>query len=117
MNNITLYERDLCLYDIEEQIVSRRQLILEKTKEIKKKEKLNHFLQDVASDYKKYYDYIIQERQQQYDSMKTLQVYLDDLMKTEKLASYELKQAKRDQKELLKEMDKIKLELDKLINL
>ena len=117
MNTITLSERDLFLYDIEDQIMARRQLILEKTKEIKKKEKVNHFLQDVVNDYKKYYDYIIQERQQQYNSMKTLQVYLDDLMKTEKLANYELKQAKRDQKDLLKEMDKIKEELDKLINL
>jgi len=117
MNTITLSDRDLFLYDIEEQIVVRRQLIIEKNKEIKKKEKVNHFLQDVANNYKKYYDYIIEERQQQYNSMKTLQSYLDDLMKTDKLANYELKQAKQDQKELLKEMDKIKLELDRLISL
>ena len=116
MNTITLSERDLILYDIEDQIVARRQLILEKVKEVKKKEKANHFLQDVATDYRKYYDYIMQERQQQYHSMKTLQLYLDDLIKTEKLATHELKQAKRDQQELLREMDKIKVELDKLVH-
>ena len=116
MNTITLSERDLFLYDIQDQIVARRQLILQKTKEIKKKGKCNIFLEDVANDYKKYHEYILNERQQQYNSMKTLQAYLDDLIKTDKLADYELKQAKRDHKEILHELDKIKIELDKVIH-
>ena len=116
MNTISLSERDLLLYDIEEQIVARRQLILDKSKKIKKNETINIFLRDVANDYKKYSDYIINEKQQQYNSMKILQSYLDDLIKTDKLAEFELKNARRDQRELLDEMDKIKMELDKLIN-
>ena len=97
------------------QIIATRQLIMNKTKKIQTNAKVNDFLQEVADDYRKYSDYIINEKQQQYNSMKLLQSYLDDLIQTNKLADFELKNAKQDQKELLNEMDKIKLELDKLI--
>ena len=115
-NQLSLSERDLYLVQIEEQIKERRNLILQKTKAIEKKQKVNHFLEGVANDYKKYYEYIVNEKQKQYEYMQLLQTYLDDLMKTEKLAHHELKHAKRDQREILREMDTIKSELDKFVS-
>lgn len=112
---LSLSVRDLYLFDIEDQINSRRQLILDKGKALHKKQKVNKFLEDVKNDYKKYYDYIITEKQQQYNSMQTIQSYLEDLIKTEKIANHEMKTAKYDQKQILTEMDKIKIELDKLL--
>jgi len=115
-NQLSLSERDLYLRDIDEQIIARRNFILEKTKAIEKKKKVNHFLEDVANDYKKYYEYIVNEKQQQYNFMLQLQQYLDDLTKTQQMADHELKNAKRDQRELLHEMDKIKAELEKYVS-
>ena len=47
--------------------------------------------------------------------MMLLKNYLDDLIKAEKIANNELIQMKRDQNHILHEMDKIKIELNKLI--
>ena len=61
----------------------------------------------------KYYQYIKNEKLQQYKYLEQLQKYLDDLTKTQQLANHEFKHAKRDQIEILQEMGKIKKELDK----
>lgn len=110
-----LVKKDLYLYEIDDQIKLRRNLILEKNKSLNKKKKTNHFLEEVKNDYQKYYQYIIHEKQQQYDSMKILQVYLEDLIKMDKINNIELKNAKYEQKQILDEMDKIKMELDQII--
>ena len=115
MNNIQLVDKDLRLYDIEEQINARRKLILDKNKTIQNKKKQNHFLNEVKQDYETFYKYIVNEKQQQYQSMELLNKYLDDLKKTNQLAEDELTVLKYDQKDILSEMDKIKLELNKLI--
>ena len=112
---MTLAERDLYLYNIEDQINARRIFILDKGKTIEKKKKVNRFLEEVKNDYQKYYQYIINEKQQQYKSMKVLQNYLDDLIKTEKITNNEISNVKHDQKEILSEMDKIKTDLNKFI--
>ena len=109
-----LVEKDLYLFEIEDQIKMRRNLILEKNKALNKKKKVNHFLEDVKNDYQKYHDYIIHEKRQQYDSMKLLQTYLEDLIKTDKMTNADFKNAKYEQKQILNEMDKIKMELDNL---
>jgi hypothetical protein len=116
MDKLSLAERDKLLNMIEDQIEMRRKLILDKSRKIEKKKRVNHFLEDVKSDYEKYYHYIVQEKQQQYNSMMIIKNYLDDLIKTEKLANNELNNIKYDQSNILIEMDKIKTELNKLIN-
>ena len=112
-----LVKKDLYLYEIEDQIKLRRNLILEKNKALIKKKKTNHFLEEVKNDYQKYHEYIIHEKQQQYDSMKLLQSYLEDLIKTDKITKMELKTAKYEQKQILDELDKIKMELDQIITI
>jgi len=109
-----LSKRDLYLNQIENEINARRDFILKKGQALEKNRKANEFLEGVKNDYRKYYDYIIREKRQQYESMKILQQYLDDLTKTEKLADHEMNNLKYDQSELLLEMDKIKTELDKI---
>jgi len=48
--------------------------------------------------------------------MNILNEYIDDLAHTDKLVNTQLKTAKRDQREILNEIHKIKGELDKLIS-
>ena len=109
-----LIKRDLYLYEIEDQIKLRRNLILDKNKALNKKKKGNHFLQEVKEDYQKYYDYLIHEKKREYESMKLLQSYLEELIQTQKMTNMDFKNAKYEQKQILNEMDKIKMELDNL---
>lgn len=114
--NMPLAERDIYLLQIDQEIKNRKQLLIKKKKELEKKEKVNNFLEEVKKDYANYYNYILNEKQNQYKSLMLLKEYMDDLMQTNKLVDNELRTAKHDQKDILREIDNVKNELDSIIN-
>lgn len=113
--NLPLAERDLKLLQIEAEIMNKKKLLVKKKKDLDKKHKLNHYLSDVKNDYSKYYDYILNEKQQQHNALKLLKEYINDLIKTENLVDDQIRTAKHDQKDIINEIDKVKAELDELI--
>lgn len=113
--SLPLAERDLYLLQIEKEIKHKKGMLIKKKKELNKKHKLNHYLSDIKEDYNKYYDYIVGEKQQQYNALLLLKEYMSDLMKTEQLVDEQLRTAKHDQKDIIKEIEKVKVELDELI--
>lgn len=112
---LTLAERDLHLLQIEAEIKNKKKLLVKKKKDLDKKIKLNEYLSGVKSDYSKYYDYILNEKQQQYNALNLLKEYISDLIKTEHMVDEQLRTAKYDQKEIVQEIDRVKDELDELI--
>ena len=112
---ITVADRDLYLIQIKEELENKKRLLLRKKKEMEKKEKMNQYLGDVRNDYNKYYDYILNEKQQQFNALNLLKDYMGELVKTENLLDNQLRTAKHDQQDILKEIAKIKSELDQLM--
>lgn len=112
---IPLAQRDLQLIQIEQEIKNKKNLLIKKKKDLDKKQNLNNYLDSVKEDYSKYYQFIVQEKQQQYDSLMLLKEYMIDLIKTEHLVDDQLRTAKHDQKDILGEIDKVKAELDELV--
>ena len=110
-----LSERDLQLKQIEREIIGKKNLLVKKKKELDKKQLLNDYLDEVKDDYIKYYDYIVGEKQKQYNALVLLKEYMDDLIKTEKLVDDQLRVAKHDQKDIIKEIANVKVELDELV--
>jgi len=113
--SLPLAERDLHLLQIEKEILNKKKLLVKKKKDLDRKHKLNHYLFGVKNDYSKYYDYILNEKQQQHNALNLLKEYINDLIKTEHLVDEQLRTAKHDQKDIINEIDKIKAELDELI--
>ena len=113
---ISLAQRDLQFIQISEEIKNKKRLLLKKNKELAKKEEINEYLSSVRSDYVKYNNYILQEKQKQYDALLLINEYMSDLVKTEKLVDSQLRTAKHDQKDILGEIEKVKAELDELIS-
>jgi hypothetical protein len=113
--SLPLAERDLQLIQIEKEIKNKKKLLIKKRKDLDKKHKLNNYLDGVKQDYDKYYTYIFNEKQQQYDALMLLKEYMNDLINTEKLVDDQLRTAKHDQKDILREIDNVKNELDDLI--
>ena len=113
--SLPLAERDLHLLQIEQEIRNKKKLLVKKKKDLDKKYKLNHYLSEVKDDYSKYYDYILNEKQQQRDALMLLKEYVNDLIKTEHLVDDQLRTAKHDQKDIINEIDKVKAELDELV--
>ncbi len=108
-------KRDIHIFKIEDAIKYKRDLLVSKKKDLEKKSEINEYLSNVKNDYGKYYNYILNEKQQQYNSMLLLKDYLADIMATEQLVDNQLRTAKHDQKDILSEIDKLKQEIDELI--
>jgi hypothetical protein len=112
--NVSLGERDLCLLKIQNEIENKKQLLIKKKKDLDNKCKTNKYLREVKKDYAKYYDHIINEKQQQQNAFTQIKKYIDDLIETEQLINYQSIVAKYDQKQILNEIDKIQNELNKI---
>ena len=89
--SLPLADRDLYLIQIEEEIRNKKKLLVKKKKDLDKKYKLNQYLSEVKNDYSKYYDYILNEKQQQHNALILLKEYIEELMKTENLVEYQLR--------------------------
>lgn len=110
-----LATRDLKLIQITEEIQNKKNLILKKKKELEKKKSVNTYLEIVSNDYNNYYDYILKQKQNEFKAMNLLNEYVSDLVNTDKLVDNQLRLAKHDQKEILKEINKIQGELNNII--
>jgi hypothetical protein len=108
-------DKDKQINILESEIKKRKELLLLKTKELEHDNTNNKHLEGVAKEYKNYYDTVIKEKKQQYDSMMLLKEYLDDLIKNDKITSRQIQDAKREQREIVLEMEKITQELKKII--
>ena len=112
---MSLANRDLCISQIETQIESKKKLLLEKQKILKKSIKQNDLLTHVKNDYIKYYQFIIQQKIQQMKAMEILNEYLHKLTVSGNLSSNNIKDAKREQQNIMNEIQSIQYSLDNLI--
>jgi hypothetical protein len=113
---INLADRDNYLTQIENQIQSKRNLLLEKRKTLESVVGENRFLEGVKNDYQKYHNYIIKQNQDQMRAMNILNQYLGDIMVSGKLTEKDINNTRQEQNDIIKEMDKIKSSLDEIIN-
>ena len=113
---INLADRDNYLTQIENQIQAKRNLLLEKRKTLESTVGQNQFLEGVKNDYQRYHSYIIKQNQDQMRAMNILNQYLGDIMVSGKLTEKDINNTRNEQNNILKEMDKIKSNLDEIIN-
>ena len=111
-----LEEGDSKLAHIEKVIESKRKFLLEKQQNFKELIKTNHYLSEVKDDYQRYYDYIVQEKQNQIKALNILDTYISDLARSGELTKQNINDTKYEQKRILNEIENIKNNLDMLIN-
>ena len=115
-DNLDLATRDQYLVKIQEQIVAKRQMLLNKQKSLKQTMKQNDFLRVVHEDYSKYYDYIVKQKEAQIYSMDMIKQYLNDIIVSGNLTKEDIEKAKLDQKNILREINHVKSNLDEVMN-
>jgi len=111
-----LEEGDSKLEHIEKVIESKRRFLLEKRKNFNELTKTNHYLNEVKDDYQRYYDYIVQEKQNQIKALSILDTYISDLARSGELTKQNINDTKYEQKRILNEIENIKNNLNTLIN-
>ena len=112
MYKLTLAERDLYLVHIDTLMDEKRKMLLEKQKTLQQTAKENEYLEMVRNDYRKYYNHIVKQKEDQINAMNYLKQYIDEIMVNGKLTDVDLENAKMEQDELIQEMDNIKSKLD-----
>lgn len=100
---------------IDEQIEQKKLILFNKHQFLTQTVKENEYLKLVQSDYQKYRDFILKNKQMQIDSMKLIQKYLDKLIVEGGLTDEDIEKAKKDQDNVLTELNGIRDELNKLI--
>ena len=107
--------RDKRINHLETEIKKRKEFLLLKSKELEQNVNNNKYLEGVYKDYKNYYDTVVKEKQQQYDAMMLLKEYLDDIIVKNKMTTNQIRDAKRENREIVLEMEKITHELKNII--
>lgn len=111
-----LEESDIKLEHIEKVIETKRRFLLDKQKSFKELAKTNHYLNEVKDDYQRYYNYIVEEKQNQIKALNILDTYIRDLARSGELTKQNINDTKYEQKRILNEIENIKINLDSLIN-
>ena len=109
--------KDDQFYQLQLIIDSKRQSLLDKQKNLKILSTQNHFLHDIRDDYSKYYNYIVQQKQEQVSALSLLDKYIKDLTHSGSLSKQNIEDAKYEQKKILKEMNAIKKNIDSIVGI
>lgn len=107
--------RDEQLRKIEELILLKENMLLNKKRELNDLHGQNKFLDSVKGDYDIYLQYILKQKEEQITSLHLLNDYIDKLIKSGELQKYDIQDAKIEQKKIIKEMNSIKSSLSNIM--
>lgn len=117
--NITyedLMARDDDIIRLDELIIKKEEMLMKKKHELMMISRDNCFLQGVQNDYNKYYNYISGEKQKQIEALTYLNDYINNLIVSNGLTEHDIMDAKIEQNKILNEIDKIKMNINKLMS-
>lgn len=110
-----LASKDKQFIQLQQLIELKRKMLLDKQIKYKKISKQNHFLEEIKNDYSNYSNYIMKQKQEQIQALEILHNYVKDLTISGNLSKQNVKDAKYEQKKIIKELKSIKHNLDDVI--
>tara|TARA_B110000967_G_C18787713_1_gene511669 strand:+ start:282 stop:599 length:318 start_codon:yes stop_codon:yes gene_type:complete len=94
---------------------NRKKMLCAKRRELTNSTKENVFLKDVVADYNKYNIHIISQREKQISFFQILNQYIDNITDELQITDGKLKESRVEQREIAKEIEHLKRELDDLV--
>ena len=107
--------QDIEAHIMKQELCATRASLRNNYKNIKRVSSENVFLKDVLSDYTAYYDYMRKQKEEQYDALRTLTSYIENMSQELNTTEYLLRETQRDQKDIIKEMTNVKREIQELM--
>lgn len=101
--------------NIQDLIAKKKKFLCKKQNYLLKLSKNNEFLDNIKDDYTKYHNYIIEQKNAQIKAFEVLNEYLEELTEIGDLTTYNIEDAKEEQKKILREISNIKNDLDNII--
>lgn len=114
---INIKDQDAKFIQIQKLIKAKKEMLLDKQKQLCTISKENDFLNIIKKDYEMYNNYIYKQKQDQIKALQILDKYIEELTNSGKLSQYDIEDAREEQKKILGELDNIKGKLDNIINI
>lgn len=108
--------RDRFITDLELELKQKKKNLNTQFKQLKGVSNENRFIESVVKDYIDYFDYIKKIKENQQKSLNDLVEYLDNIMKNSGLTDEAIQNAKKQQKNLLQQLNIIKKDLNEIIS-
>jgi hypothetical protein len=108
--------RDRFITDLELELKQKKKNLNIQFKQLKGVSNENRFIESVVKDYIDYFDYIKKIKENQQQSLNDLVEYLDNIMKNSGLTDEAIQNAKKQQKNLLQQLNIIKKDLNEIIS-
>ena len=109
-----LAQRDQFIQQMQYEIDNTQDTIMEYLRDAENVQKDNEFLESVTNDYKRYHEYILQQKKEQREHIEMLSSYLDKNLDQANMSLEMAKRARWQQNQILGELEKVKTELDKI---
>ena len=115
VDEFNIAKNDTNIYNMKCILEKKKQLLLHKNSEVKELSKQNAFLNNVLSEYEKIKLHILEEKRKQQDAIKIISKHISQLSKNMNKEDYHMKHLQDDQSLLLEELEKIKREMNKVM--
>ena len=109
--------QDKLIQQLQCEINNKKQLIDSQFKNVSEISHSNKYLENVADDYKRYYQYIKSQKESQQQFLNMILDYLDRLILEQNMSKEALDHAKMEQKRTLNEIENINADIDELMSL
>jgi hypothetical protein len=107
-------EKDNKIEHLTKEIDARRNMLLSKQSALKMASQQNQFLTMVRDDYAKYYDIIVQQKHDQLEALKSIDIYVKDLKHSDEMSDKQIDEIAKDQMRIIKEMREIRGSINSL---
>jgi len=107
--------KDIAVLNIQNALNAQQKELKHKYNTLKKESEQNKFLVDVVRDYARHLNYIKEQKKAKYDGLKKIADYIDRISQDTATTERMLEQTKEDQKELTKDMNVLREEINEII--
>jgi len=107
--------RDHKIFQMKAELENRKRMLCAKRHQLKESTNENELLKEVMKDYDQYNRHLISQKERQLVFFQQLNLYIDSVTKELKVTDHKLKETKYEQREIIKEIQLLKRELDDLV--
>ena len=107
--------RDLAIRAMAAELGKKKMSMITKMSKVEHLKESNELLQTVAEDYRKYNEYIIEQKQLQEKAIENIVSHLEHIVNSDELNDVALEQAELQRKTLLSSLSELKKTLDETI--
>ena len=118
MNDLAtnLANRDKMIQHLREEAVNQEKKLMDRYKSIQHTAAENNFLEGVVEDYKKYYNRMKQQKQEQNEALRVLYNHIETISEENKIANSKLCEMQHDQRRVISEMKQVNKEIENILN-